>query len=206
MDLDGIEEARTAIDTELKTSFETVHASFLHKLSESRTRDMAFFESMHVTANFLSAPLGEEQIETTFHRDGKRVTEIVDIGKRIEQFKKSVEKDEMKLKGYWKQWEDLQGEFLELGVEIFGAEAFGEKEEGGGKGFRMEMELLDLEHNAKVQELTEEVEGIPEKMLEKMKESEKVQICDECSGGVLMWSYRNWMLVRSNNKHNFSKH
>ena len=206
MDLDGIEEARKAIDTKLEDSFETVHASFLHKLSESRTRDMAFFESMHVTANLLSAPLGEEQIETTFHRDGKRVTEIVDIGKRIEQFKKSVEKDETKLKGYWKQWEDLQGEFLELGMEVFGAEAFGEREKEGGKGYRKEMEMLDLEHNAKVQELKGEVKGIAEKMLEKMKESEKVRICVKCFGGALMWPYRNWMPARSNNRHNFFKH
>jgi hypothetical protein len=129
----------------------------------------------------LSAPLGEEKIETTFTREGKRVTEIVEIGKRIELFKKSVEKDEANLKDYWKQWENLQDDFVELGIEVFGPEVFGRAaKEAMEKGFRREMELLDGEHDARVLELTGEVEDVAEEFLEKMRESEKV--CVGCMG------------------------
>lgn len=106
------------------------------------------------------------------------MTEIVEIGKRIAQFKKSVEKDEGKLKDYWKQWEDLQGDFMELGVEVFGPGVFGgAAAEAREKGFKKEMELLDVEHGARVQELTNEVEDIGKEILQKMKESEKVCLC-----------------------------
>jgi hypothetical protein len=186
---DGIEKARAIIDTKLKTSFDAVHDEFLHKLIESRSRDLTFFESISATANMLSAPLGEELIETTFTREGKRVTEIVEIGKRIALFKKSVEKDEAKLKDYWKQWEDLQGDFVELGMEVFGPEAFGEAPAEGKAsemGFKKEMGLLDIEHNTRVHELSEEVETVAEQILVKMKESEKVCAVDEKFGGLLI--------------------
>lgn len=124
----------------------------------------------------LGTALGEEQIETTFTRDGKRVTEIVEIGRRIEMFKKSVEKDAGKLKGYWAQWEELQGEFMELGAEVYGLEVFGDGEgESREVGYRKEMELMDTEHDVRVQELTSEIAEMSEEVLQKMTESEKVR-------------------------------
>lgn len=82
----------------------------------------------------------------------------------------------------------MQNEYIELGAEIFGPTAFGgDRTEGKGveKGFKREMELLDLEHGARVEELAEEVVGISVKILQKMKASEKV--CRfELAGG---WPY-----------------
>jgi hypothetical protein len=136
---------------------------------------MAFFESVSTTTKLLTAPLDEELIETTFIREGKPVTEIVEIGKRIAQFKKSIEKSEAELKEYWKQWDDLQDEYLELGIEVFGPEAFGgAADEARETGYKKEMEILDIEYNAAINELTSEVEKVSEQMLTKMKESEKV--------------------------------
>jgi hypothetical protein len=180
----------------------------LTKLSASRERDIAFFESISATANMLSAPLGDEQIETTFTREGKRVTEVVEIGKRIELFKKSVEKDEAKLKGYWKQWDDLQGDFVELGMEVFGPEVFGaDANEARDKGFKKGMELLDVENAAMVEELGAEVEEIVDEYLEKMKESEKVSaVLQEIWGILLTCGGRNWMLVLGDNRRSFFKH
>ena len=156
----------------------------------------------------LSAPLGEEQIETTFTRDGKRVTEIVEIGKRIELFQKSVEKDEAKLKDYWKQWEELQDDFVELGIEVFGPEVFGKAaKEAREKGFRREMELLDREHDARVLELTGEVEDVAEKFLEKMTESEKVCWLYGGMGVMEMLTWRRgWMPVIRDNRRSFFRH
>ena len=99
--------------------------------------------------------------DDVFHAGRSTVTEVVEIGKRIEQFKRSVERDAARLHKHWKQWEDLQNDFIELGVEVFGAEPFGvdmETEKPRESGFRMEMDGLDREHNAGVEELTREVE------------------------------------------------
>jgi phosphopantothenoylcysteine decarboxylase len=106
---------------------------------------------------------------------------VVEIGNRVSTFKKFVEKEEIKLKESWKHWEDLQNEYIELGVEVFGPEVFGEAAAGlkvRQKGFQREMELLDLEHNARVAEFDEEIEDTGPKFLQKMKASEKVgNIC-----------------------------
>lgn len=135
------------------------------------------------------------------------MTEIVEIGKRIELFKKSVEKDEAKLKGYWKQWDDLQGDLMELGMEVFGPEVFGTAaSEARDRGFKKEMELLDVEHDARVQELTAEVEDIAEEYLEKMKESEKVCLAFTKVLKVLTCGRRNWMPVLGDNRRSFFKH
>jgi hypothetical protein len=66
-----------------------VQAALLAKLWSARVKDEAFIKRISTMAETLGASVAEEQIETTFTRDGKRVTEIVDIGKRIVQFKKS---------------------------------------------------------------------------------------------------------------------
>jgi phosphopantothenoylcysteine decarboxylase len=124
----------------------------------------------------LSAPLAEEKIQTTFKRDGKRVTEIIDIGKRAMKFKDLLKKEEAKLVDYWKQWEDLQDEYVELGIEVFGPEVFGEEagRETSKAGFKWEMELLDCEHVVKIEELEEEIVDVGAKTRQKMKASEKV--------------------------------
>ncbi|KAG0645810.1 hypothetical protein D0Z07_7731, partial [Hyphodiscus hymeniophilus] len=171
---EGIEHARTSIDHSLNTAFSAQHEEFIRQLKDQRAADEAFFHSIFQTATALSAPLAEEQIETTFTRDGKRVTEIVEIGKRIELFKKSVEREEGKLKGYWKAWEDVQDEYEELGMEVFGPEMFERPvKDARESGFAEEMEGLDKEHDAQVAELTSEVGGLAGEYLTKMKDSEK---------------------------------
>lgn len=139
--------------------------------------DEAFFEAISATTATLSAPLTEELIEGDFKRNGKTITETVKMGKRVAQFKKSVENEQVKLKEYWKQWDEMQNEYTALGIEVFGAKAFGEDavgDEGKVKGYGREMELLDLEHNTRVEALQEEIEEIGVDILKKMKTSEKV--------------------------------
>ena len=162
-----------------KATFDDAHAALLERLMASKTMDECFFQGVAEAAATLSAPLVQEKIETTISKDGKRKTEVVEIGKRVATFKKTIEKEEAKLKEYWKQWDEVQNGYIELGIEVFGAEVFGEsaavvkiKE----KGFKREMELLNLEHRATVGELDEEIEDTSAKILQKMKASEKA--CD----------------------------
>lgn len=119
-----------------------------------------------------------EKIETAISKDGKRITEIVEIGKRVATFKKAIEEEAAKLAEYWKQWDEVQNEYIELGVDVFGPEVFGE-DAVGSKGkdhhFKAEMELLDLEHKTRVEEVDEDIEDIGVKILQKMRNSEKVR-------------------------------
>ena len=146
--------------------------------------DEAFLEVIAAHVATLSAPLDDEQIETTFTRDGKRVTEIVQIGKRVALFKKSIEKEEARLKDLWEQWEEVQNEYVELGTEVLWPQAIGEDRAENPrmqKGFKKEMALLNLEHGVRLEELAEEVEDASVKILQKMKASEKV--CQAESAG-----------------------
>ncbi|EHL00070.1 hypothetical protein M7I_4152 [Glarea lozoyensis 74030] len=98
------------------------------------------------------------------------------MGQRTTEFGTIVEIESAKLKELWKQWDDLQNEYLEQGVEVFGPEKFGEAAElvkGKRKGFKMEMELIDGEFSTTVQELKEEIEDLSKADLQKMKSSEK---------------------------------
>ena len=177
MNLDSVELTRDALNANAKEKFDGVHAGFSERLEVSKSADRAFFQELAEAAATLSAPLLNEKIETTISRDGKRKTEVVEIGKRVSAFKKFVEKEEIKLKESWKQWEDLQNEYIELGVDVFGPEVFGETASGlkvRQKGFQRDMELLDLEHNARLGEFDDEIEDTGPKMLQKMKASEKV--------------------------------
>lgn len=89
--------------------------------------------------------------------------------------KQLLEKEEGRLAEYWRKWEECQGEYVDLGVEVFGAEAFGEDGKGGKeKGWKKEGELREAEHEARVGEVEEEVGEIRRVFLKEMKSSEKV--------------------------------
>jgi phosphopantothenoylcysteine decarboxylase len=174
---DGIDTARDTLSANAKATFDDIHDALYERLMASKGVDGSFVEELAEATATLSAPLIHEKIETTTSRDGKRKTEVVEIGKRVATFKKFVEKEESILNESWKHWEELQTEYIELGIEVFGPEVFGEAAAGlkiKQKGFKREMELLDLEHNARVEEFDEEIEDTGPKLLQKMKASEKV--------------------------------
>jgi phosphopantothenoylcysteine decarboxylase len=165
------------LTTTARANFDDIYAGFSEKLAVSKNLNGAFVQELAEAAATLSAPLVDEKIETTITKDGKRKVEIVEIGKRVATLKKFVEKEAAKLKEAWKHWDELQNEYIELGIEVFGPEVFGEDAAGlkiRQKGYKREMELLELEHNARVGELDEEIEEFGSKILQKMKASEKV--------------------------------
>jgi len=165
------------LEANAKANFDDIHSAFSERLAVSKSVDDSFVQELGQATATLSASLLYERIETMTSKDGKRKSEIVEIGKRLAAFKKLVDKEEGKLKEAWKHWEELQNEYIELGVEVFGLEVFGEAASGskaGQKGFRRDMDLLELEHNARLAEFDEEIEDTGPTFLQKMKASEKV--------------------------------
>lgn len=108
----------------------------------------------------------------TVQQEGRSISEIVEIGKRIAQFKQAIEEEDKKLEGYWKEWEDLQSEYKTLATRVFGGEMF--NEEDADEGYHVDMQLLDVEYTAQVNVLLEELEEIGRDAVEQMEASEKV--------------------------------
>jgi hypothetical protein len=160
-----------------KANFDSANAVLLERLLVVKDMHGSFLQELAESATTLSAPLLDENIETITSRGNERMTEIVKIGKRVATFKKFVEMEDAKLKEYWKHWDELQNDYIELGIEVFGPEAFGDNTPGlkiKQKGFKTEMGLLDLEHTTRVGELDGEIGEIRPGILQKMKASEKV--------------------------------
>ncbi|KAI9054134.1 hypothetical protein LZ554_001305 [Drepanopeziza brunnea f. sp. 'monogermtubi'] len=170
---DGIAEARAALDTKNRASFEKVHASLTARIASTREKDTAFFQDMAEAADKLTAPLADEQVQSVTMEHGKRVVKMYRIGDRVERIKEMVDQEEKRLLDLWKQWDEVQAEYVELGVDVFGREAFGLDREGREKGYKREMELIDVETATRVEELAEDIEDIGPDIMKKMKASEK---------------------------------
>jgi phosphopantothenoylcysteine decarboxylase len=112
---DGIKAARTHLSTQAKATFTSIHGALNTKLEAIHEEDTAFMQHISEVAAKLGTPLVGEKIETVIRRDGKRVVEIVEIGKRVEAFKELIEREEEKLKQAWKEWDEVQEEYIELG-------------------------------------------------------------------------------------------
>lgn len=176
----GIEQARRAIDINLSDAFDSTYNDLVHQLEAGKTKEDMFSSKITEMAKTLSAPLEEEKISTTFNRDGQRIQQTVEIGKKMVQFKKNVAKDKKRLDENWKQWDELQSEFEEFGMEVFGKECFPaasahpQQLRRGQEGFKHEMELLDLEHSTKSSEILAEIEGIVIETTQKKDAQEEV--------------------------------
>jgi hypothetical protein len=140
--------------------------------------DTDFYNDAEAQRESLLAPIAEETVETNFMRDGKSVKETLQIGQRIEAFKAVLSKKEAELVHYWAEWEKVQARIVQLGIEVLGAEAF----DGGSagdprerKGYRREMEELDLEHQIWLEEMDKEIQLIGEESVKKIQATEKVR-------------------------------
>ncbi|CAL3967283.1 hypothetical protein PZA11_003631 [Diplocarpon coronariae] len=169
---DGFAEARTTMGNKTRATFDEIHAGFADRLATDRAEDETFFETIATSVAILTTPLYDEQIQAEMNKDGKRVFATHQVGDRVNAFKTVIKEEEAKLNDLWKQWNDVQDEYLELGAEVFGWEASG-KGEASEKGFKKEMDLLGLEHGARVEEVEEMIEDIGPDILKKTKASEK---------------------------------
>lgn len=140
-----------------------------------RVEDEACFQLVAEAAKTLSAPLSAEQLEIqTRAKDGKRGTEVIQLGSRVESYIDMIDKEEARMHDLWKQWDDVQNEYLDLGVEVFGRDVFGVDATGVDTGFHRDTELMELELKTRIEEMEEEIESIGPEIEKKMKASEKV--------------------------------
>ncbi|KAF7946686.1 hypothetical protein EAE96_009676 [Botrytis aclada] len=168
---ESLEVARTHILRVGKAAFEEAHTVLLQKLTKEKTTDQSFLQTISHKAQALSVPLATQKIQMTMQQKGRRISEIVEIGKRVAQFRRAIEEEEDKLERYWKEWEGLQTEFKSFATRVFGGETF--NEEDAEEGYHVDMLLLDAEYTAQMNVLLEELDEIGNDAIKKMKASEK---------------------------------
>jgi hypothetical protein len=171
--------------------FEKVHQKLVKKIDAGIEKNKEFFKKVSDAVEILDAPMADEKIETTVLKNGKRTVQVVEIGKRIVDFKKNIEKEEDKLANYWNQYEQLQLEFEEFGVQVFGARALKvDKDKYDEGGYRYEVNLLETEHHTQMEGIMEELREIGEEAIKKMRASEKVRL-----RYVVHWPYELFVLT-----------
>jgi hypothetical protein len=146
-------------------------------MAKLKMHNTAFHDDAEAQCRALLAPLTEEMVETNFTRDGKSAKEILQIGQRIEAFKTMLSTKEAELELYWTEWEKIQARIVQLGIEVLGAEAFGGNagDPREKKGYRRDMEDLDLEHQTWLEGIEEEIQLIGEESVKKIQATEKVR-------------------------------
>ncbi|KAI9642938.1 hypothetical protein NHQ30_008672 [Ciborinia camelliae] len=168
----SLEGARTHILNDGRKAFDNVHTALIQKLADNKAKDRSFLENVLHIAQALGAPLTSEKLETTVQHKSRRVCQVFEIGKRVDQFKQTIEVEENKLESYWKQYESLQNEYIKFCAQVFGGDAIEEDEED--EGYRNDMKSLDTEHATQMNVLMEELDEVGHEAIKKMKASEKV--------------------------------
>jgi len=129
-------------------------------------------------AERLNAPLVEEDVRIEVMRQGKRVQETVTIGSRVAAFKAFIEKESANLKELWEQWDEVQDEYMDLGLEVFGVEGFEDNldpEIHLDRGYKKDKEEHDLQHSIAVEGLNEDIVNLKPTIMKRMKALEKVR-------------------------------
>lgn len=131
----------------------------------------------------LLTPLAGDQIQSTYAKNGKSTVKIAKIGDRVEDFNTSLNEVRTELKLLWEEWDQVQAQLVKLGIEVFGVDAF-EDSEGLKidriRGFKTEMESLELEHKNKLEKIQEEAEELSRHALDNMETAERVSSCFCC--------------------------
>ncbi|QSZ31661.1 hypothetical protein DSL72_001228 [Monilinia vaccinii-corymbosi] len=168
---ESLEGARTHIINAGYTAFDEAYTVLIQKLADQKAKDRSFLKNAVQDAQALGASLAAEQIEITVQRKNRPVTEVDEIGKRIDLFKQTIASEESKLEAYWKQYESLQADFLKFTAQVFSGDSIREHEED--EGYRNDMRLLDAEHADGMKVLLGEVDEVGHEAIKKMKASEK---------------------------------
>ncbi|RAL59386.1 hypothetical protein DID88_006875 [Monilinia fructigena] len=127
----------------------------MQKLVDQKAKDHSFLEVVAQDSRALGASLLHERIRTTVQRESQRVSEVIEICKRIDQFKQIIESEKDKLEAYWTQYQEIQSDFVKFSAQVVGGDVPEEKEPS--EGYRVDMRFLDAEHATKMELLLEEV-------------------------------------------------
>ncbi|KAB8301149.1 hypothetical protein EYC80_003048 [Monilinia laxa] len=169
---ESLEGARAQILNAGRTAFNEAYTVLMQKFVDQKATDHSFLEVIVQDSRALGASLLHERIQTTVQRESQRASEVIEICKRIDQFKQTIDSERDKLEAYWTQYKKVQNDFAKFSAQVIGGDVPGEKEPS--EGYHIDMHLLDAEHATEMALLLEEVTKVSHEAIEKMKASEKV--------------------------------
>ncbi|KAB8301148.1 hypothetical protein EYC80_003048 [Monilinia laxa] len=168
---ESLEGARAQILNAGRTAFNEAYTVLMQKFVDQKATDHSFLEVIVQDSRALGASLLHERIQTTVQRESQRASEVIEICKRIDQFKQTIDSERDKLEAYWTQYKKVQNDFAKFSAQVIGGDVPGEKEPS--EGYHIDMHLLDAEHATEMALLLEEVTKVSHEAIEKMKASEK---------------------------------
>jgi hypothetical protein len=133
------------------------------------------------------SPITVDPLQSTRVKDGEPSIPSDRARKDCERLNSTITKTVADLKQSWHEWEQVQQELVELGVEVFGVEAFKDCNKPDMEyvtGFKRIMEMLDQEHQARHEDMEEEIDLLSCDAIQKMTDSEKAS--DYSQGSKLM--------------------
>ncbi|MCJ1361595.1 hypothetical protein MMC16_000695 [Acarospora aff. strigata] len=180
---DSIEESRGSIQARTFASIDSTQAALLDRLNAVSATSDAMLEAATATKNIIFKPLSEEQLAVTTTTDGKKVSETVSLGTRMEDFRTLVDTKSKELRALWKEWTAVRQEIIALGIDVLGPEAFEgqavgddaslETETRSKSEFAREKEKLLGEFETERKRLETEVHDMSLEAIQKMEACEK---------------------------------
>jgi hypothetical protein len=176
--IDNITSIEQFLEDSMAEDFDVIGAEYEATMNAHAAKDAAFVHYIEGTMDLLSTPLAHEHIAVNFTRSGKHVTDVVQMGERMNTYKNCVDSHNNHLSGYWNDWEELQDEYMDLGLEVFGSDAFRYPPAGVKKfeaGFERKMELAYLEHQSMLKDVHKKLEALEVDFIKEIKAVEEVR-------------------------------
>ncbi|KAI1003781.1 hypothetical protein K3495_g4430 [Podosphaera aphanis] len=170
---DELGEVGDILNENAESSFDEALAAHLKNVMSIKLEDEKFFEVVSQAASRLGMPLTAGLVEVDIVKSNQRISQTIKISDSIIRFKDLLQREQERLESYWSKWDEIQNQYLELGIQVFGSLSFGEERAAPEHGFKKEMELIDLENMAKVAEFEQEIDDLGHEAFEHMQKSEK---------------------------------
>jgi hypothetical protein len=114
--LGGIDQSRASLYHQAKEMFDDIATIFDQELRKTTTCNNDFLNCLRQESNTLQASLFTERVETLIKTDGRLITNVSEIGERVEDFMRISRQEMLNLNKCWGEWEILQDEYLRLGM------------------------------------------------------------------------------------------
>lgn len=176
---DSVSDARNVTVAEGKAKVSKAYAHLSSLVDALEIKDQTFKDSVAADAKELFQPLDEEKVETLRpdYRDGSQIKETVIISKRLAALKTTVEQGKRGLELHWAEWEQVQREILELGIEVLGHEAFPQQALRDGRRYNIsQAEMIESDFAKKLEEIEQKAGGISKEFIDRMEASEKEMV------------------------------
>lgn len=142
----------------------------LRILDSVKKEDQKATEMISTAITMLTTPLSLEP-ENVDNSDSDPHTQ--NSSNFIANYVQKIKIEQENLEKCWKQWYDIQNEYTELYIDVFGQESSGQSATHHESKFKSKMEMLDLEKTSEIADFEEEINRLSVQTLQKMRKSEK---------------------------------